>query len=87
MSAEEVTYLISSQTSNQDIVYGTAITDSDQYEVYGIVKVGLDSISEFAGMWTRAGKIQAVDKQGNMYLFKVIHVVTDTQSIEFIQTH
>lgn len=83
-SAEEVTYLVSSPYIEQDVVYGAAVTESDKLEVYGVVKLGTDTESNFAGVWTRLGKIQAVDQQGNMYLFDVIRVLNSSQAFDFV---
>ena len=40
--------------------------------------------ASFAGSWTRTGKIEAVDLNGNVYLFDVIRLLSDQQARNFV---
>ena len=83
VSAEEDIYLIRAQSNENALIQGAAYTDSDQLEVSGFVVLEYDSRASFVGTWTRAGDIEAVDRYGNMYLFKVIRLLNDVQAINF----
>ena len=81
-SADElVTYLIHTHSDNGELIQGAAFTDSDQWEVDGYVMVEHDIKTRFTGMWTRMGKIEAIDSFGKMYMLDVIRVIEDTQDI------
>ena len=79
--ADEVTYLINTRSDTGKILLGAAFTDSDEWEVNGYVILEHDSKASFIGSWTRSGKIEGIDHNGDMYLFDVITVLNDTQAI------
>lgn len=81
-SAEEYTYLIHTRSDAGELIQGAAFTDSDQWEVDGYVMLEGDSRTRFTGMWTRLGKIEAVDSDGKMYMFDVIRVLNNKQVLE-----
>ena len=83
--AEEVVYLVHSTSSTGSFIQGAAYTNSDRLEVDGYVVLERKSRVGFAGIWTRSGKIEAVDRYGNMYLFDVIGVLEDKQARNFAQ--
>lgn len=80
-SAAEYTYLVHSQSNSGEFLRGAAFADSDRLEVDGYVILESDPRARFAGNWTRSGKIEAVDRYGNMYVFDVIKVLNDFQAI------
>ena len=84
---EEVTYLIRTQSHTGDNLQGAAFTDSDQWEVNGYVLLEHELKSSFIGSWTRSGKIEAVDHNGDMYLFDVIRVLDDIQAIRLTNNY
>ncbi len=77
--ADKYVYLINTHSSSGEFVQGAAYTDSNRLEVNGYVILKHDSKASFAGVWTRSGKIEAVDRYGNVYLFDVIKVLDDKQ--------
>jgi len=79
--ADEVTYLIHTRSDTGEVLQGTAFADTDQWEVVGYIILEHDSKSSFVGSWTRTGKIEAIDRHGDMYLFDVVKVLDDTQAI------
>ena len=80
-SADElVTYLIHTHSETGDLIQGAAFTDSDQWEVDGFIMLQHDAVTTFSGMWTRMGTIEAVDSNGEMYMFNVIRVLHEPQS-------
>ena len=85
-SADElVTYLIHTHTQTGETLQGAAFTDSDRWEVDGFIMLEHDTLTTFTGMWTRMGKIEAVDSHGAMYLLDVIRVLDDHQSLSLIK--
>lgn len=81
-SADElVTYLIHTHSDNGELIQGAAFTNSEQWEVDGYVMNDHDIKTRFTGVWTRTGKIEAVDSLGKMYMLDVIRVIEDTQDI------
>lgn len=82
-SADEVvTYLVQTRSDAGELLQGAAFTDSDQWEVDGYVILESDSSrASFFGSWTMSGMIEAVDSNGDMYLFNVIGVLNDTSVI------
>lgn len=80
-SADEFTYLVHTQSNTGNFLQGAAFTDSDRKEVDGYVVLEHDTRARFAGFWTRSGKIEAVDRYGNMYVFDVVKVLNNTQAI------
>ncbi|QMU60479.1 MAG: hypothetical protein GKR92_01695 [Gammaproteobacteria bacterium] len=81
-SADEiVTYLIYTRADTGEIIQGTAFTDSDQWEVDGFVMLEHDKKTKFTGSWTRQGTIEAVDINGNMYMFDVVMVINNDQAL------
>lgn len=79
--AEERIYLVHSQPSAGNVIHGAAYTDTDLWEVSGYVMLDHDAKAKFAGIWTRTGKIEAVDGYGNMYVFDVIKVLSKWQAM------
>lgn len=79
VSADEITYLIHTHSDSGALLQGAAYTDSDKWEVDGYIMLEHDSRAEFTGMWTRFGKIEAVDSDGNMYVFDVIGELSDSK--------
>jgi len=80
-SADEFTYLVHTQSNSGADLRGAAYTDSDRKEVDGYVVLEHDPRARFAGVWTRLGKIEAVDRYGNMYVFDVIKVLNASQAM------
>ncbi len=80
---EAVTYLVQTRSDAGELLQGAAFTDSDQWEVDGYVILESDSRARasFFGSWTMSGMIEAVDSNGDMYLFNVIRVLNDTSVI------
>ena len=78
---ESITYLIHTRSDTGDLIQGAAITDSDHWEVGGYVILGHELRASFVGRWNRMGKIEAVDSNGDMYMFDVIRVLNDTRAI------
>ncbi len=74
-----LTNLIYTHTDTGVLLQGAAYTDSDKWEVDGYIMLEHNSRAEFTGMWTRFGKIEAVDMDGNMYVFDVIGELSDSQ--------
>lgn len=79
---EAVTYLVQTRSDAGELLQGAAFTDSDQWEVDGYVILESDSRASFFGSWTMSGMIEAVDSNGDMYLFNVIRVLNDTSVIK-----
>ena len=82
-SADElVTYLIHTHSNTGELIQGAVFTDSDQWEVDGFIMLEHDAITRFTGMWTRMGTIEAVDSNGDMYMFNVIRVLNDSSFLK-----
>ncbi len=81
--AEEATYLVEAQSSSGPI-QGAVFTNSNEYRVSGFVMLKHNVTASFAGNWTRTGKIEAVDLDGNVYLFDVIKLLNDQQARNFV---
>ncbi len=81
--AEEYTYLVQAQVDVNSTIRGAAYTYSDRVEVNGFVVLDQNPRTGFEGVWTRSGKIEAVDDYGNMYLFDVIRLLNDKQARSF----
>ena len=79
--AEEQIYLVRSHVTSGNVIQGAAYTDTDLWEVSGYVLLKHDAKAKFAGFWTRSGKIEAVDGNGNMYVFDVIRVLSKWQAM------
>lgn len=79
--AEEVTYHIYTHSHSGEYLQGVAFTDSDQWEVGGYIILEHDLKTRFVGSWTRMGTIEAVDSNGDMYMFAVKGVIENSQAI------
>ncbi len=77
--ADNATYLVEAKSST-GIVQGAAFTNSNEYQVNGFLVSEYNVTHSFSGVWTRLGKIEAVDRQGNMYSFDVIKLLNDAQT-------
>ena len=80
--AEEVTYHIYTHSNSGEYLQGVAYSDSDQWEVGGYIILEHDTRTSFVGSWTRMGTIEAVDSNGDMYMFAIKGVLNDTQAIK-----
>ena len=80
-SADKVTYHVDTRSYTGEYLQGVAFADSDQWEVDGFVILEPNSRTSFVGSWTRMGTIEAIDSNGDMYMFHVIGVLNDTDAI------
>ncbi len=81
VSADEVTYHIYTRSYTGEFLQGVAFADSDQWEVGGYIILEHDARTNFVGSWTRMGTIEAVDSNGDMYMFDVKGVLNDVQAM------
>lgn len=79
--ADEVTYHIYTHSDAGGYLQGVAFADSDEWEVGGYIIFEHDARTSFVGSWTRMGTIEAVDSNGDMYMFAVKGVLNDAQAI------